>query len=82
MKVLSQNSLILQTFLLLKHDTDLNRHYARNNWVYQIKTILDSHGFSYILDHQFEINIPFDEIKKRFYDSYKQTWHGKINNSN
>jgi hypothetical protein len=58
----NSNSLILHTYLMFKHDTVLNRHYAWNNWAWEIKTILDSYGFSYILDHQFEIDIPFDEI--------------------
>jgi hypothetical protein len=73
MKILSQNTnyLILQTFLMLKQDTDFYRHDARNNLAYMIKTILDIHGFSYIWDNKFEIDIPFDEIKKIIDDSYR-----------
>jgi hypothetical protein len=43
---------------------------------------LDSHGFSYIWNCQFDIDIPFEEIKLRVIDSYKQNWYCEINNSN
>lgn len=75
------NSLIRQVFIMLKEDFDLNRTYSRKNWAFQIKSIHDSHEFSYIWEYQFEIDIPFDEIKNRMFDTYKQTLFGEINNS-
>ena len=32
--------------------------------------------------YQFEIYIPFDLIKQRLIDSYKQSWYSDINNLN
>ena len=52
-----------------------------NNWAYNIKTILDSHGMSDIWLEQFNIEIPLQFIKTRLYDMYYQRWHAEINNS-
>jgi hypothetical protein len=82
-KILQSNSntLVKETFLMLKSDVDLNRNYNGNNWAYQIKLILDEHGFSYIWDQQFDIVIPFESIRHRLIDTFKQKWYSDINNS-
>jgi hypothetical protein len=65
---------------MLKNHTN-NRNNFSQNWATQIKMILDSHGFSYIWHCQFDIDIPFEEIKLRVIDTYKQNWYCEINNS-
>lgn len=75
------NTLVKETFLMLKSDVDLNRSYNGNNWAYQIKHILDEHGFSYVWDQQFDIVIPFESIRQRLIDTVKQKWYSDINNS-
>ena len=67
---------------MLKHDTDfqpLNKQ--SKNWAYDVKLILENHGLSYIWDQQFDIDIPFELIKQRIYDMYKQSWFSEINRS-
>ena len=65
-----QNSLIKQTFLMLTNNVNNNRNHVCQNWALQIKTMLDNHGFSCIWEYQFDIDIPFEEIKLRIIDNY------------
>ena len=67
---------------MLKNDTYNNRTYTGLNWAYQIKCILGKIGLSNIWAQQFEINIPYNLIKQRIFDMYKQTWYSSINNAN
>ena len=69
-------------YVMLKADVDNNRSYSGSNWAFQIKSILDSIGLSYIWIQQSEIEIPFNLIKMKILDIYKQTWYSSINNSN
>ena len=69
-------------YSMLKADVDNNRSYSGSNWAFQIKSILDSIGLSYIWSQQSEIEIPFNLIKMQILDIYKQTWYSSINNSN
>ena len=83
--ILNMNNHMLtkQVYILLKNDADLNISYIKeSNWASQIKKMLDTLGFSDIWIHQFEIDIPFDLIKQRLTDTYKQSWYSDINNSN
>ena len=64
-------------YILFKEDNT----YAHSNWAYQIKTLLQSHGLNYIWLNQTEIEIPFQTIKQRIIDTYKQSWYTAINNS-
>ena len=77
-KILQQNnnSLLKQVYLMLKQDSDLNI-----NCVTQIKTILQRHGFDYVWREQADIIIPFQLIRQRILDTYKQTWYSEISNS-
>jgi hypothetical protein len=83
LKILDQdnNSLAKNIYLMLKRDVDANRNYNGKNWAYQIKNILDSHGFSYVWNIHSATEIPFDILKKRIFDTYKQNWYSEINNS-
>ena len=41
---LNNNSMLFKTYNMLKRDAELGNSYNGNNWAYQIKTILDTHG--------------------------------------
>ena len=80
---MNNNMLTKKVYYMLKNDVDSNNFYINNsNWASQIKKLLDNLGFSDIWIYQFEIDIPFDLIKQRLLDSYKQSWYSDINNSN
>lgn len=83
MKILRQkdSSLVKMTYLMLKDDTDLNLNYNGQNWAFQIKSILQHHGFEYVWNNQFDIEIPYQLIKQRVFDNYFQKWYCNINNS-
>ena len=82
-KILKENesSLLKKVYMMLWEDTDINLNYNGKNWASQIKTILQQHGFEYIWQQQFDIDIPFRIIKQRVYDTYLQKWYSDINNS-
>ena len=67
---------------MLKMDADNNKTYNGANWAYQIKSVLDSIGLKNIWLQQFDIIIPFNLIKQRILDIYKQSWYASVNNSN
>ena len=69
-------------YCMLKNDADNNRTYNGLNWASQIKNILDSLGLSNIWINQHNADIPFNLIKQRILDTYKQSWYSSINNSN
>ena len=69
-------------YSMLKDDADNNRNYHGLNWASQIKSILCGIGLNYIWIQQAEIEIPFNVIKTKILDIYKQTWFTEINNSN
>ena len=83
-KLLSSSDTFIpkRIYNMLKHDLDNRNTYNGSNWAFQIKSILDSLGFSNIWIHQNNIDIPFDLIKQRLLDTYKQSWYSAINNSN
>ena len=83
MKILQQdeNSILKQSYLMLKHDSDLNNDYNGNNWASHIKKILQQHGFEYVWRQQSNIDIPFNHIRQRIIDTYQQSWYSEINNS-
>ena len=67
---------------MLKCDADMNISYSGFSWAFQIKSLLDSVGLSYVWSHQAEIDVPLELIKQRLFDSYYQSWYSNINNSN
>ena len=67
MKLLNQeNSVITKTiYATQKQDADNNIDYNGQNWAFQIKSMLESHGLGFIWVQQEEISIPFELIKQR-----------------
>ena len=78
---LNDSCLPKKIYCMLKNDTN-GRTYNGLNWAYQIKSMLDRIGLSNIWVQQFEITIPYNLIKQRISDMYKQSWNSSINNSN
>ena len=78
----NDNCLPKKIYRMLKNDIDNGRTYNGLNWAYQIKSMLDKIGLSNIWIQQFEISIPYNLIKQRIFDMYKQSWYSSINNSN
>lgn len=64
---------------MLLNAADRNITYNKMNWAYQIKTILDSIGMTYVWDNQFESTVNFLSIKQRIIGIYKQSWYARIN---
>ena len=83
MKILQQNdsSLVKKIYKMLQEDADRNLNYGGKNWAAQIKSILQQHGLEYVWQLQSEIEIPFETIKLRIFDTYKQNWYSAIHNS-
>ena len=67
---------------MLKRDADMDISYNGSNLAFQIKSILDGVGLSNVWSQQAEIDVPFELIKQRLFDSYFQSWCANINNSN
>ena len=68
-------------YQMLKRDADNNTTYGGDNWAWQIKSILESNGLSFLWLNQNCLDCSFNLIKQRILDVYKQTWYSEINNS-
>ena len=77
MKLLNQeNSVTTKTiYAMQKQDADINTHYKGLNWVFQIKSMLESLGLGFICVQQEEISIPFELIKQRTFYYFQQSWY-------
>ena len=53
-----------------------------DKWASQIKSILQQYGFEYVWNNQFNIEVPFSDIRQKNFDIYLQKWYSDINNSN
>ena len=67
---------------MLKNDCDNGNNYKGTNWAFHIKHELDICGFSDIWANQLLIDIPFEAIRLRILDQFKQSWYAQIVNSN
>ena len=79
---LGENTVPRKIYMMLKHDAANNISYNGANWAFQIKSLLDELGLTYVWLRQGDITIPFTLIKQRILDLYKKTWYAEINNSN
>ena len=75
------SSLIKRIYCMLKSDADNNYSYNKNNWAYQIKTMLQNLGLGELWTNQQHCDIFFPEIKQSILDQYYQSWYSDINNS-
>ena len=67
---------------MLRNDVTNSLTYNGNNWAYNVKTMLDNIGLSFIWDNQDTIkNIPYLEIKQRIFDNANQELIMAINTS-
>ena len=67
---------------MLRNDANRNISYNGANWAFQVKSLLDSLGLSYLWLEQTELDMPYVLIKQRILDLYYQSWYANINNSN
>lgn len=77
-----ENLITRNIYNMLKNDANNNISYNGTNWAFQIKTMLDSLGLSYIWTQQAETDVPLNLIKQRLFDTCYQTWCTDIYNSN
>lgn len=77
----NENSITKKIYMMLKHYVDVGRNYNGKNWAFQIKEILQTHGFSNVWNSQFILDIPVNLITQRILDMYFQSWFSEINNS-
>ena len=52
------------------------------NWAFHVKQELNRLGLAYIWQEHLVTDIPFDIIKSRMIEQFKQQWYSRINNSN
>ena len=78
---LNDQSIHKKLYSMLKQDADNNISYNGSNWAFQIKSLLNELGLSYIWLQQNEFTIPVNLIKQRIFDNYYQSWYSNINNS-
>ena len=82
-KLLSRrDTLEFKVYIMLKNDCDNGNNYKGTNWAFHIKHELDICGFSDIWANQLLIDIPFEAIRLRILDQFKQSWYAQIVNSN
>ena len=66
---------------MLKDDFEGYRATFKNNWAFQIKTILDNLGMTNVWVNQRCITPNLSEIKSRLVDQYTQQWAGSVQES-
>ena len=76
-----ENSWIKCTYNMLKNDANNNFTYNKEDWAYQIKTMLESLGLNNLWINQDTYDISLPIIKQRLFDQYYQSWYSNINNS-
>ena len=54
---------------------------AENNWVFQIKSLLNELGFTYLWDNQTLTKLLVEMVIQCIYDQYFQSWYGAVNAS-
>ena len=73
--VSSANILLTKMYHCLL-ETSINR----NNWVYNVTTLLDTHGFSHVWINPNSINLKTFHLifKQRLQETFKQQWYNKL----
>ena len=66
---------------MLRNDGTNILTYTGSSWTYNVKTMLDNLGLSFIWDNQDTIDIPYLEIKQRIFDNAYQELIMTINAS-
>ena len=77
----NENSFVYKIYEMMYNDVIQGRYRVINNWAFQIKTILDELGFSYVWLNQKHIVPNFTLLKQRITDQYKQEWLIIVNDS-
>jgi hypothetical protein len=83
----TNDNLIKITYSFMFNDAEQNITYNNRNWAYQIKSILEQLGLTYVWNEQetltekSEQTYTYNLIKQRLFDHYKQHWYSEIINS-
>ena len=77
----NENPFVYKIYEMMYNDVIQGRYRVINNWAFQIKTILDELGFSYVWLNQKHIVPNFTLLKQRITDQYKQEWLTIVNDS-
>ena len=73
MKLLNADNVLLKhVFTMLLDDSLAGNIYSGQNWAFQMKSIMDSLGFSHIWNNHAQSDIPLNEIKQRILDQTDQ----------
>ena len=75
-----ENSLLYKTYEMLKRTVD-NGCIDSGNWAYQIKLMLERIGLGNVWLEQQSSPLVLQQIERRIYDIYYQTWYANINNT-
>ena len=66
----TENDLLSRIYVMVLNDTNNGNTYNGTNWAFQVKTLLDNLGFSYVWNIQENLeNISYAEIKQRILDN-------------
>ena len=77
----SQESLLYKVYVLQANE--LNSGFINeNSWVFQLKSILDELGYSYLWLDQSISNLQLNTVTQSLYDQFFQGWYSDINLSN
>ena len=75
----SKNSLLYKVYG--QQVNDIARGSFENNWAFQIKSLLDELGFTYIWNEQVITKVQLEMVIQCVYDQYFQNWYGSVNAS-
>ena len=75
----SQDSLLYKVYA--QQVNSLMQGSAENNWVFQIKSLLNELGFTYLWDNQTLTKLQVEMVIQCIYDQYFQSWYGAVNAS-
>ena len=81
-KILSSHESLLHKVYVLQVNELNSGIINENNWAFQLKSILDELGFSYLWNDQCISNLQLEMVTQSLYDQYFQGWYGDINSSN
>ena len=76
----TDNSLLRDTYNMLRDDAMNNNSYTGSNWAYNVKTMLDNLGLSFLWDNQDIIDkSQYSVIKTQLFDNATQELLTSIN---
>ena len=75
----SQNTLLYKVYEQQKNS--IMQGSSENNWVFQLKLLLNELGFTFLWDNQSITKLQLQMVIQCIYDQYYQSWYSEVNNS-